>query len=164
MIAVILMTNSLTDTFRILDAAANRTREGLRVIEDFVRFGLNDAHLSRILKEHRHELTSIVVQLPLASLLSARDTIHDVGTTIETPAEYQRDSAVDVVCAAFKRVQEALRTLEEYSKVVDPNLAPRFEQLRYRLYTTEKAVLRTESAAKSPSRTAIVPAGHRGTV
>ncbi|TXT32905.1 MAG: thiamine-phosphate pyrophosphorylase [Planctomycetota bacterium] len=46
-----------TDTLRTLDAAANRAREGLRVIEDFVRFSLDDAHLSRLLKELRHELT-----------------------------------------------------------------------------------------------------------
>ncbi len=140
------MTDSLTDTFRILDAAANRTREGIRVIEDFVRFSLNDRHLSRVLKEHRHEFAAVVVQLPVSSLLAARDTLQDVGTAISVPSEYERTSAVDVVCAAFKRVQEALRTLEEYSKIVDGKLACQFEQLRYRAYTIEKAVLRTESA------------------
>jgi thiamine-phosphate pyrophosphorylase len=140
------LTDTSTNVFRILDAAANRTREGLRVIEDFMRFGLDDGHLSCILKEHRHELAAILSTLPSSSLLAARDTLHDVGTTIGTPAEYQRSSPVDVVSAAFKRVQEALRTLEEYSKIVDPTVAPRFEQLRYSLYTTEKAVLRTESA------------------
>ena len=140
--------DSLTETFRILDAAANRTREGLRVVEDFVRFGLNDAHLSRILKERRHELASIMKALPASSLLASRDTLHDVGTQIATTSEYHRTSPTDVVCAAFKRVQEALRTLEEYSKVVDQKIAPRFEQLRYRLYTAEKAVLRTQSAVK----------------
>lgn len=142
------MTNILTDTFRILDAAANRTREGLRVIEDFVRFGLDDAHLSRYLKESRHELTSILSLVPQPSLLASRDTIHDVGTTISTSAEYQRASTTDVVAASFKRVQEALRTLEEYSKVIDASLAPRFEQLRYQLYTAEKAVRRTASAVE----------------
>ncbi len=140
------VTESLVDTFRILDAAANRTREGLRVIEDFVRFGLNGGYLSQVLKVCRHELASIIGQLPQGRLLAARDTLNDVGTTNSTPAEYQRTSPLDVVCAAFKRVQEALRTLEEYSKLVDPSLSPRLEQLRYRLYTAEKAVLRTESA------------------
>jgi thiamine-phosphate pyrophosphorylase len=141
-------TGSLTDTFRIIDAATNRTREGLRVIEDFVRFGLNDSHLSQLLKEYRHDFTAIIVQLPSSSLLAARDTLHDVGTSITTSAEYIRTSPIDVVAAAFKRIQEALRTLEEYSKIIDPNLAPRFEQLRYRLYTAEKAVLRTESSTR----------------
>ena len=142
------LTESLSHTFRILDAAANRTREGLRVIEDYVRFGENNSFLSRTLKEHRHELTAIIGLLPQSMFLAARDTLGDVGTSIGTEAEYQRSSAIDVVQAAFKRVQEALRTLEEYCKVVDSSLAPRFEQLRYRLYTTEKAVLKSESSVK----------------
>jgi thiamine-phosphate pyrophosphorylase len=141
------VTDSQIDVLRIIDAAANRTREGLRVVEDFTRFGLDDRHLSQILKECRHELAAILGQLPSSSLLAARDTLNDVGTTITTAAEYQRTSSVDVVRAAFKRVQEALRTLEEYSKVVDASLSPRFEQLRYQLYTTEKTVLRTEASS-----------------
>ena len=140
------MTDSQADIYRILDAAGNRTREGLRVIEDYVRFGLNDAHLSRILKEHRHELASILSSLPASSLLTSRDTLHDVGTTISTPSENLRTSARHVAVAAFKRVQEALRTLEEYTKVVDSELAPRLERLRYELYTSEKVVFRTEAA------------------
>lgn len=135
-----------TEVFRIIDAAANRTREGLRVIEDFVRFALNDSHFCRRLKEHRHELCSLLAQLPADELLASRDTLCDVGTTIGTESEYHRKSPIDVVRAAFKRVQEALRTVEEYGKVIDPNLAARFEQLRYQLYTTEKAVLRSSSA------------------
>ena len=142
------MTDSLTDTFRILDAAANRTREGLRVIEDFVRFGLNDTLLSRTLKEQRHELAEILNGLPASRLLAARDSAHDVGTTISTRAEYIRSSPNDVVTAAFKRVEEALRTLEEYTKVIQPDLSPRLEQLRYRIYTSEKVVVRTDAAIR----------------
>ena len=139
------LSDSLIDVFRIIDAAANRAREGLRVIEDFVRFTLDDGHLSRILKESRHELTATLSQFSSTSLLSARDTLNDVGTTISTSAEYIRTSPTDVVRAACKRTQEALRTLEEFSKVIDSKQSPRFEQLRYRLYTLEKAVLKTES-------------------
>ncbi|MFQ5735034.1 MAG: Clp protease N-terminal domain-containing protein, partial [Planctomycetaceae bacterium] len=47
-------------TLRTLDAAANRAREGLRVVEDFTRFHLNDAFLTRLLKESRHELANAV--------------------------------------------------------------------------------------------------------
>ena len=155
------MTDSLVDTFRILDAAANRTREGLRVVEDFVRFSLNDGHLSQLLKDCRHELAAIMAALPVNSLLASRDTLQDVGTAISTAAEYQRSSPTDVVCAAFKRVQEAVRTLEEYSKVVDASLAPRFEQLRYRLWLlAEKSERARESSVTTPAfRTAAVPAG-----
>ena len=44
------------DLGRILDASANRAREGLRVIEDYVRFVLDDPGLTRRLKEVRHRL------------------------------------------------------------------------------------------------------------
>jgi thiamine-phosphate pyrophosphorylase len=85
--------------------------------------------------------------LPESSRLAARDTLGDVGTVIGTDSEYRRGSAVDVARASFKRVQEALRTLEEFGKLLDcdtAGLARRIEQLRYRLYTAEKAVLRTQ--------------------
>ena len=143
------MTTPSTETYRILDAAANRASEGLRVVEDYARFGLNDAHLSRLLKECRHELAAALTGISPAQRLAARDTLGDVGTAIGTASEYQRGSVGDVACASFKRVQEALRTLEEFSKLIgagDASTARRFEQLRYRLYTAEKAVLRTRSS------------------
>ena len=43
------------NTARILDASANRAREALRVLEDFTRFCLDDAFLSRQFKELRHD-------------------------------------------------------------------------------------------------------------
>ena len=137
--------------WRILDAAANRAAEGLRVVEEFARFALNDGHLSRLLKECRHELTATLSAIPERCRLAARDTPGDVGTSIGTVSEYQRGSVADVARASFKRVQEALRTLEEYGKLVEPtadsmSFPQRIEQLRYRLYTAEKAVLQTNSA------------------
>src|SRR5579871_5692587 len=142
------------EVWRILDAAANRTGEGLRVVEEFTRFSLNDAHLSRKLKELRHELTMVLATIPEGNRLAARDAVGDVGTSIGTATEYHRGSPQDVVRASFKRTQEALRTLEEYGKLVDsgshvlPTFAQRIEQLRYSLYTLEKAVLRTGSAVE----------------
>ena len=46
------------DLGRILDASVNRAREGLRVIEDYVRFVLDDPGLTRRLKEIRHRLAA----------------------------------------------------------------------------------------------------------
>jgi len=128
---------------RILDAAANRCREGLRVVEDFVRFVLDDAHLSRLLKELRHELAATLDLLPQDRMLAARDTAGDVGTAIQTAAEQHREQAIDVVRAGCKRIEESLRTLEEYAKTVNPDAAARFEQQRYRFYTLEQAVTQT---------------------
>jgi thiamine-phosphate pyrophosphorylase len=133
-----------TGILRVLDAAANRAREGLRVVEDFVRFTLDDAHLTRALKECRHRLARLLQEIDAPESLACRDTLEDVGTGISTQSESQRQSPADVAAANFKRLQEATRTLEEFSKIQAPALGEQFGQLRYRLYTLEKAVLLTE--------------------
>jgi thiamine-phosphate pyrophosphorylase len=134
------------DTLRILDAAANRAREGLRVVEDYVRFALDDRHLTSLLKNWRHRLSAVLSLLDSHGLASSRDTVRDVGTSVRTPREGLRERPLDVVTANFKRVQEATRTLEEFGKVLSPDLGRKLEALRYELYTFEKAVFLTHAA------------------
>jgi thiamine-phosphate pyrophosphorylase len=131
----------LIDTARILDANANRAREALRVIEDYCRFVLNDAFLSGELKHMRHELTDILELLRPRLMLEARETQQDVGTRISTAQEWERSCLREVAKANLKRLQEALRSLEEFAKVCRVDLAARLEQLRYRSYTLERAVV-----------------------
>ena len=132
--------------WRILDASANRCREGLRVVEDYARMILNDAHLSRQVKETRHALAPLLSRLNLDQAVQARDTEHDVGTSIHTAFEMARPSVWSVVVANLKRVQEALRTLEEYGKTIDSQAAAGIGTLRYRFYTIEKALYATQVA------------------
>ena len=131
---------------RILDAAANRCREGLRVVEDYTRMILNDRHLSQLIKEVRHELSRQLAGFGIERAISARDTEHDVGTSIHTAFEMQRPSVWSVVIANLKRVQESLRTLEEYGKTVDVPTATAVGNLRYRFYTIEKGLCSTQGA------------------
>ncbi len=129
------------DAARLLDACTNRAREGLRVLEDYCRFILDDAFLCRTLKELRHDLTAALAELSPSLFLEARDTQHDVGVGLSTPSEQQRTSLCDVVQANCKRLQEALRSLEEYGKIYSPDLGEALEQLRYRTYTLERALV-----------------------
>ena len=80
---------------------------------------------------------------PLADLmlLEARATSDDVGTGISTPSEEQRFGMDDVVAANAKRLQEALRSLEEFGKVARPEFGRGMEALRYRGYTLEQALM-----------------------
>jgi thiamine-phosphate pyrophosphorylase len=128
---------------RILDAAANRALEGLRVVEDFARFVLDDGHLTRLVKELRHELAVALAALPRGDRHAMRDTQQDVGTTISTATEASRTDAWDVCVASCERVKQSLRSLEEFSKTNSPESAVRFEALRYRWYTIEKALTLT---------------------
>jgi thiamine-phosphate pyrophosphorylase len=129
------------DTARLLDAGANRAREALRVLEDYCRFVLDDAILSRELKHLRHGLTEALARLPATLLLEARETLRDVGTRFSLPAEEERESFQAVVQANCKRLQEALRSLEEFSKLRSSEAGAALEQLRYRSYTLERALV-----------------------
>jgi thiamine-phosphate pyrophosphorylase len=134
------------DLGRILDACTNRVREGLRVIEDYVRFVLDDPGLTRRLKEVRHRLAQVERGLDDELLIGSRDTREDVGTHIMTHSEQIRETPRAVLAANFKRITEALRSLEEYSKLVDVWLAGRYEILRYDIYTIEKLTMTAVAA------------------
>jgi thiamine-phosphate pyrophosphorylase len=127
-------------TLRVLDAALNRAREGLRVVEDYVRFVLDDTHLTDQMKRLRHDLAAALSGVSIGRRLAARETRADVGTSVATPSESRREDPRGVLAANFTRLQESLRTLEEYGKILDPDLAVAVEQLRYRSYTLQRAV------------------------
>jgi thiamine-phosphate pyrophosphorylase len=129
-----------TGILRILDAEANRAAEGLRVVEDYVRFVLDDAHLTRLAKELRHDLTAALRFLPAAQRLAARESSADVGAVLAPPPGSERATAADVASASFQRLQQALRSLEEYSKLIDPTVAAEIEKIRFRSYTLHRAV------------------------
>jgi thiamine-phosphate pyrophosphorylase len=140
--------NQAVDLARILDASANRAREGLRVVEDYARFALDDPMLTRRIKEVRHRLAEALRGLDPEMLLGSRDTRGDVGTHIMTTSEQSRENPRAVLIANFKRTGEALRSLEEYGKLVDVWISGRFEVLRYDVYTLEKLTLTALAARK----------------
>lgn len=125
-------------TFRILDASANRVREGLRVVEDFARFHLDHPILCSQIKQVRHDFRESLRWLDINSLLSHRSTEEDVGKDIHTQAEFSRSSPLDTSQANLKRVQEALRSLEEYGKLESPEFALDISKIRYKTYELEQ--------------------------
>lgn len=136
-------------TYRILDAAANRATEGLRVIEDFVRFALDDVHLTGVAKQLRHDLVETLCGLPHLERHTARDTSADVGTGVETAQETSRADLRSVAQASQKRLEQSLRSLEEFAKLIDIKRAAAFESIRYRAYMLGRAVeLTSESLVR----------------
>jgi len=129
------------DAARVLDANGNRAREALRVVEDYCRFVLDDAFLSGELKRLRHELTAALETVSLHWRLESRETLRDVGTAISTAREGERQTPLDVAHVNLKRLQEALRSLEEFGKLRDTVLGGQLEALRYRAYTLERAIV-----------------------
>jgi thiamine-phosphate pyrophosphorylase len=124
-------------TLRILDANCNRIGEGLRFLEDVARFLLNDAALSHKLKAMRHNLVKSLSKFG-AAMLSERDAEADVGLGTRLS---QRQDLPSLVTANAKRVEEALRVVEELAKLPDFKETLHsndFEQARFNLYTLER--------------------------
>lgn len=127
---------------RMLDANVNRAREGLRVMEDAARFGLDDAALCGELKAIRHDLRAALdaAGVVYSDLMAARDTPGDVGTTIATEAEGRREGMRGIAAAAGSRSGEALRVIEECLKArgARAEAARAVEAIRYRAYETAR--------------------------
>lgn len=119
--------------FRILDANLDRAREGLRIVEEWFRFGLDNGELAATCKEMRQTLA----QWHSDQLRAARDTPNDVGTHLSHPQEENRADLNHLLRANLCRVEEALRVLEEYSKLYNPEMAKACKQMRYQVYTLE---------------------------
>ena len=126
---------------RIIDANLNRIGEGLRVLEEFARLSLNDAGLTRQLKELRHKILHVDARLQ-QELLQARDAAGDIGAGMEAPGQEKRRDTTEIIIANARRVQESLRVMEEIAKT--PGLAlesKSYEKARFALYTIEKELL-----------------------
>lgn len=127
---------NIKEVKRIIDANLNRCREGLRVVEDSLRFVLNDDALYKKIRKVRHD-TDKVLRDSYRDLIAERDTFTDSGRKM--PEKAKKELA-GIIVANFKRAQESLRVLEEYSKMVFPASSAGFKKQRYAVYNIEKSV------------------------
>ncbi len=131
------MLNQIPDsTLRILDANLNRLREGIRVIEDILRYGFNHKDFALQLKNLRHHCKINNFE----SLLHSRDSQNDV-LKLSTKQEQNRANLKSIVVANFKRAQESARVLEEILKLSEVSKSEEFKEIRYTLYVLEKEIL-----------------------
>jgi thiamine-phosphate pyrophosphorylase len=122
---------------RILDANFNRSREGLRVAEEVVRFALDKKALAADLKRARHAVTAVYKRIGPAELAAGRDSRNDVGrgpSALERP----RLDLAELFWANLERAKEALRVLEETSKLAAPETSGALKKIRFELYGIEK--------------------------
>lgn len=119
-----------TSYHQIIDANINRVSEGLRVIEDYTRFISRQKELTDQLAHIRKKINQSETN-HLQNLL-IRDTTKDMRAA-EIPAT--RKNTFDLLKANFKRVEEGLRVLEEYTG------KSFYNQMRYLVYHLEKEIL-----------------------
>ncbi len=115
---------------RIIDVNLNRVREGLRVVEDIARFVLEDRKITEKIKWIRHRIALISPAIPI--LLKERDISGDIGTRID---DYKKGDWKEILRANIKRIEEALRVLEEFK-------GSDFRKIRYEIYGIEKELFK----------------------
>ena len=131
--------NLSPELFRVIDANLNRLKEGIRVIEDLMRYRDNDKELSSKLKQLRH-----VARIDeTVELLTHRDSVNDVLRP-STDSELKRNDVTSIITANFKRAQESSRVLEEMFKLHSNEYSERFKHIRYELYDLEKIIVLNE--------------------
>jgi thiamine-phosphate pyrophosphorylase len=136
---------------RILDANANRAREGLRTAEDYVRFIVGDMLHAERLRIVRQALTATLLSIPdlERALIEARNVVSDPfqpENWKDVLRRVESETPLDVARRGLKRAQEALRVLEEYLRAAFPQQAERFSKLRYGVYEAEQWLIGASSA------------------
>ena len=125
---------------RMLDANANRAREGLRVCEDVVRFCLESPASFRAIRGVRQALNLQLRRLPVSTveLVRFRESQEDIGRRAGSSSVA---SAEHLLLLNLQRAKEALRVLEECTRLIAPRHAPQFQALRFRTYHVERQLL-----------------------
>ena len=126
---------------QIIDANLDRAREGLRVLEDWARFGLGRKDLVKKFKNFRQ----ILGKHHLKIYKESRNFIDDKCAGLSHPEQFKRNNASSIISSNAARVQEALRVIEEFSRDHNQNLCKISSEIRYEIYNLEVILLQAQS-------------------
>ena len=136
--------------YRIIDANINRLKEGLRVCEEITRFILDNRSLTKGFKDIRHKIDPLLKKLPPKLLLvKQRCSEMDIGRNLSHGGELRRRNFHDIFYANIQRTKESMRVLEEFGKLLSPNLSASFKEIRYTIYELEKKTTQKLAALRN---------------
>jgi len=130
---------------QIIDANLDRAREGLRVLEDWARFGLGSEKFVERIKNFRH----ILVKNHLEVYKKSRNHIKDKCKGLTHKEQFNRKTSEQIISSNSARVQEALRVIEEFSRLQNHELSKIASEIRYEIYTIEIDLLNYSKCKKS---------------
>jgi len=119
--------------FQIIDANLDRAREGLRVIEDWARFGLGDENYVERIKNYRQ----LLGKNHLVIYKQSRNYVEDKCKGLTHKEQINRKTTEQIISSNAGRVQEALRVIEEFSRLHNHELSKIASKIRYEIYTLE---------------------------
>ena len=119
--------------FQIIDANLDRAREGLRVLEDWARFVLGKENYVERIKNFRQ----ILGKNHLEVYKQSRNHIEDNCKGLTHQEQINRKTPEQIISSNSARVQEALRAIEEFSRVHNNELSKIASEIRYEIYHIE---------------------------
>jgi len=119
--------------YQIIDANLDRAREGLRVLEDWARFGLGKEKYVEKIKNFRQ----ILGKNHLEVYKQSRNHIEDKCKGLTHQEQINRNTSEKIISSNSGRVQEALRVIEEFSRLHNHELSKIASEIRYEIYTLE---------------------------
>jgi len=130
---------------QIIDANLDRAREGLRVLEDWARFGLGENNYVSRIKNFRQ----ILGKNHLEIYKQTRNYVEDQSKGLTHIEQFSRKTPKQIISSNSGRVQEALRVIEEFSRIHNHELSKIASEIRYEIYTLEIDLLSLSNCRKS---------------
>ena len=131
--------------YQIIDANLDRAREGLRVLEDWARFGLGKNDYVKRIKNFRQ----ILGKNHLEIYKETRNYIEDRSKGLTHVEQFNRKIPAQIISSNAARVQEALRVIEEFSRLHNHELSKIASEIRYEIYTLEIDLLISSKCKRS---------------
>ena len=111
--------------YQIVDANLDRAREGLRVLEDWARFGLGQEKYVEKIKNFRQ----ILGKNHLEVYKQSRNRIEDKCKGLTHQEQFNRITSEQIISSNSARIQEALRVIEEFSRLQNHELSKSLRKL-----------------------------------
>ncbi|MBN2619686.1 thiamine phosphate synthase [candidate division WOR-3 bacterium] len=140
---------------RIADVNYNRLNESLKLLEDFIRFSLENKLLLTAVRAIRTQFLRVKKRISMSDVIQARASRSDLGRSPAFDRSARRTSD-DIVIANLARVKESARILEEILKTKDVRASAFMKEIRFRLYDLESALYAAMKRCFDPSLHVII--------
>lgn len=125
---------------RIIDVNFNRLDESLKLVEDIVRFQIEDKGLLSQIREIRKDFLALKKVIPLIKIITARQSQKDLGRQERFDLRGKKDT-VGILLANFSRAKESSRIIEETMKAIDVQASRMAKNIRFAIYDLERQVV-----------------------
>jgi thiamine-phosphate pyrophosphorylase len=133
---------------RIADVNYNRLNESLKLLEDFIRFSLENQLLLTAVRAIRTRFLRVKKRISMSDIIQTRASRSDLGRSPAFDRSARRASD-DIVIANLARAKESARILDVRSSAL-------MKDIRFRLYDLESALYAAVKRCFDPSLYVII--------